>query len=95
MVCREILQRVCWFSSQLIETNREGVISIYKVYYKKIRYIYKKHSKMNETIIYFLMAEVTRLWNLVKEKDKIIEALEKELDLITDPLIINDIQTPN
>lgn len=41
------------------------------------------------------MTEITRLWKLINEKDKTIEALERELDIITDPLTINDIQNPN
>ncbi len=41
------------------------------------------------------MTEITRLWKLINEKDKAIEALERELDIITDPLTINDIQNPN
>lgn len=55
----------------------------------------RKHSVMNEAIIYFMMTEITRLWKLINEKDKTIEALERELDIITDPLTINDIQNPN
>jgi hypothetical protein len=50
---------------------------------------------MNEAIIYFMMTEITRLWKLINEKDKTIDALERELDIITDPLTINDIQNPN
>lgn len=78
-----------------ITKHNSNSYSIYKVNYLKNSYIYRKHSKMNEAIIYFMMTEITRLWKLINEKDKTIDALERELDIITDPLTINDIQNPN